>query len=109
MIPIVQTMGQQKLQRPSITQTVILPSLDSTRNNGQFHLQFEFPCIEMTSYLHLKRVVTQFLGQFPQFQIGVNEMTWLVIWAAIENIRLKELEFGIFNLMTKGGILCQEV
>jgi len=97
LIPTVKPMDQQESRRLTVT----LPLHESIRHNGQFHLQFEFPFISLTVYLNLKHLVTQYLNQSPQFEIKANEMTWLVLWAALENLRLKELDYGMFNLRAK--------
>jgi hypothetical protein len=100
LIPTVKQMGQQESRRLTVT----LPLHESIRHHGQYCLQLDFPFISLTVYDNLKLLVTKILNQSPQFQIKANEMTCLVLWAALENLRLKELDYTMFNMHPKSCI-----
>lgn len=100
-LPTIHLMGEKESGRLSLMLPITMPSLDNIRRSNHFYLNLEFPFISQQVYFHLRNLVLQKLRHSPQLEIEANEMTWLVLWAALENLRMKELGYSMFNLKSR--------
>jgi hypothetical protein len=55
----------------------------------QMHLQDSFPFIACEVLMELQNLVSVFFSVNHQFEIDLNELTFLVVWSAIHNLRLR--------------------